>query len=406
MLKVLCCIITLGTALAHAQVRLTLRDAVAQALASHPDLAAGAERVRATEALRIQAGLRPNPRFIFQTENLRNWGAPAFRFGEHADTYAYGSQLFETGGKRARRVEAAGAGVRRAELERELMRRQIAAHVKQAYWRAASAQKVHDLLRENAANFRQVVEYHEARVREGAMAEADLIRVTLEAERLEIDVNTAGLEADRTRIDLFRQMGSSEFPNVELIEAFEPGRGAVTPDLARALEQRSEVRLASQEAEQARAVLRLEEARGKPDLDVSFGYKRAGGFNTLVTGATVHLPFTDRNQGNIAAASYEVRAAEARLAAEEALVRAEVQAAAREYEIRKRQVTESLPSLRTRAEQSSDIARAAYREGGADLLRLLDAERTRIEAQLLYFKTLAEYHQSRVALETSMGVEQ
>lgn len=405
MLKILCCLVIVGVSPANAQVHLTVRDAVAQALSSHPELAAGTERVRATEALRTQAALRPNPRLVFQTENLRNWGAPAFQFGENADTYAYASQLFETGGKRARRAEAAGAGVRRAELERELARRQIAARVKQAYWRAAAAQKVRDLLRENAANFLQVVEYHEARVREGAMAEADLIRVTLEAQRLAIDVNTAGLDADRARIDLFREMGSSEFPDADFIDAFEPAGSSVTPDIARALEQRSELRLARQETEQARAALRLEQARSKPDLDVSFGYKRASGFNTLVTGATIHLPLTDRNQGNIGAATHEVRAAEARLAAAEALVRAEVQAASREYEIRRRQALESLPALRTRAEQSSDIARAAYREGGADLLRLLDAERTRIDAQLLYFRTLAEYHQSRIALETAMGVE-
>ena len=142
MLKILYCIIAAGTALTHAQVHLSVREAVAQALASHPALAAGAERVRATEALRTQAGLRPNPRFVFQTGEPAQLGAPTFRFGENADTYAYGSQLFETGGKRERRVEAAGAGVRRAELERELASRQIAARVKQSYWRAAAAQKV------------------------------------------------------------------------------------------------------------------------------------------------------------------------------------------------------------------------------------------------------------------------
>jgi len=40
------------------------------------------------------------------------------------------------------------------------------------------------------------------------------------------------------------------------------------------------------------------------------------------------------------------------------------------------------------------------------LLRLLDAQRAQIEAQLLYVKTLTEYRQALVTLETAMGVSQ
>jgi outer membrane protein TolC len=57
-----------------------------------------------------------------------------------------------------------------------------------------------------------------------------------------------------------------------------------------------------------------------------------------------------------------------------------------------------------RADESARIALAAYREGGADLLRLLDAQRVRIELETLYYRTLSEYRQSIVALETAMGV--
>jgi outer membrane protein TolC len=60
--------------------------------------------------------------------------------------------------------------------------------------------------------------------------------------------------------------------------------------------------------------------------------------------------------------------------------------------------------LRDKAQESARISLAAYREGGADLLRLLDSERTRSEVQLLHFRTLGEYQQSRVALETAVGV--
>ena len=45
-----------------------------------------------------------------------------------------------------------------------------------------------------------------------------------------------------------------------------------------------------------------------------------------------------------------------------------------------------LPTLRSQALETSRIAQAVYREGASDLLRLLDAERTRLQAEALYIR--------------------
>ncbi|MFB3825744.1 MAG: TolC family protein [Bryobacteraceae bacterium] len=399
-------LVTLLAVAAHAgaQTSLSLRDAVERALQSHPALAASAARVSASSSLVNQAGLRPNPRLVLQTENWRTYGTPGFRANEDPDTYAYLTQPIETASKRLRRVEAARAEQRRAALERELLEKQISARVKQAYWNAAGAARVHELWVENAGTFRQIVEYHEHRVREGAMAEADLLKVRLEGERLAVAANTAALEAERARIDLLRQTGAVEFPELRLTEALEPGPEPPAASVERALEERTEVKLARQAVEQARARLRLEQAAAKPDLDLSFGYKRAGGFHTAYGGVQLPLPLFNRNQGSIGAVEAEGRAAESELAAAQALVRAEVRAARAEVEMRRTQVTRILKSALDRAEESARIAKAAYQEGGADLLRLLDAERVRIELEVLNARSLAEYRQSVVALETAMGV--
>ncbi|MBI4876240.1 MAG: TolC family protein, partial [Acidobacteria bacterium] len=200
-------------------------------------------------------------------------------------------------------------------------------------------------------------------------------------------------------------MGSGEFPRAELTDALEtPPAAAIDGAVAGALENRVEMRMARQAVERARAVAGLERASARPDVDGILGYKRTAGFNTLLAGVQIELPVARRNQGNIAAASAEVKVAEAELAATQATVRAEVNAARTEYEIRRRQVTESLGPLRQRAVESSRIAVAAYREGGTDLLRLLDAERLRVDAELLYYQTLTQYKQSEAALEAALGV--
>jgi outer membrane protein TolC len=118
------------------------------------------------------------------------------------------------------------------------------------------------------------------------------------------------------------------------------------------------------------------------------------------------LPFHNRNQGTVAAAGAEVRVAEAEVAAAEALVRAEVEAAGRDVSLRRAQLTGLLKNSLEHAAESSRIAQAAYREGGADLLRLLDAERVRIELEVLYYRSLAEYRQSVATLSAAMGAAQ
>jgi cobalt-zinc-cadmium efflux system outer membrane protein len=155
--------------------------------------------------------------------------------------------------------------------------------------------------------------------------------------------------------------------------------------------------------DQANARVRLEEANAKPNLDVLGGYKRTGGFDTALVGAQIDLPVRNRNQGNIAAASAEVRGARANLAAAEALVEAEIRAARADFETRKAQVREYLPRLLAQAQETARIARGAYRLGGAELLRLLDAERLRLEIELLHTRALADYSQSSARYRFALG---
>jgi outer membrane protein TolC len=58
-----------------------------------------------------------------------------------------------------------------------------------------------------------------------------------------------------------------------------------------------------------------------------------------------------------------------------------------EYQQKQQTVNTLIPSMRSRADQTRRIAEAVYREGASDLLRLLDAERVRLQAETLYIRT-------------------
>ena len=385
-----------------AQERLSRADAVTQALRNNPQLATAAARVGIAEGLRLQAGLGPNPRLFIQSENARLWGASSPSY-PGIDTYAFFAQTLETGGKRQRRVDFAAENVQGSELERQLQRQQIISRVSAAYWAAAGAARVLDLLQQEAASFDRVVQFHQDRVREGASPEVDLLRIEVERERLVTSAGTAAQDADRTRIAMFREMGNTEFPAVAFTDMLDQPHPVelLTPE--QALAQRPEMKLARESVEQSRANLRLQQANAKPDPDALLGYKRTFGFNTLYAAVQIPLPVRNRNQGQIEAAVAEIRAAESSVAETEAQIRSELEAARRDYESRQRLLNETLRPMRDRADEVYRIVDAAYRETGSDILRLLDAERTKIETQLLYARTLSEFQQSAVALETAQG---
>ncbi len=390
---------------AWAQQRLTLDEAVAKAVEQHPLLAEGQRRIEAAQGQQRQAGLRYNPKLILQSENARIPASTPFIYGRETDNFAYLQQTFETAGKRGRRVELASQGLRGAELELSVLRRQVQRSVVLAYWAAAGAQRMYELLEESRKNFQQIVEYHEIRVKEGAMAESDLLRVRLEAGRIALGANNAKLDASRARIELFRAMGQTQFPAVLFSDPLELKEDrAMLVDASAALERRPEVLLARARLEQARRALTLAQANARPNYEALFGYKRTAGFDTVIAGLQVDLPFANRNQGNIETAAAEIKAAESNVAATEAIVRAEVEAAQAEYQMRRQQVREFLGRIRAEAAETSKIAQAAYRLGGADLLRLLDAERLRIEIDQLNYRAMMEYRQSIAALEFALGV--
>ena len=385
---------------------LTLEEAVQRALQSHPDLSAAANRVESQEGLRIQAGKTHNPIFNFQWENLRAWQSPGFRATEDSDIFGFLQQQWETFGKRRRRVERASVRVKLAELEGDLAKRQVALRVKSAYWRALAAQERVSLLEESIATFQKIVDYHQARVREGAMAESDLIRVRLEGERMRLERNRASLDAARTRVSLQLAMGDDRFEPVTLSEALPDALRdppfPLDPELA--LTQRVEVRIRSAAIEESAATTNVEKANAKPDFTWVAGYKRSGPFDSLVIGAQVPVPLLNRNEGAIASAMAEERYASSLLRASQQAVRAEAEAAVESYRVYRRQLEQTLPLLREQATQTAAIAEAAYREGGSDLLRLLDAQRVRIEAQQLYVEARVNYELSIVDLEQALGI--
>jgi len=399
-------IVGCAAATSTAQQALTLREVVERALASRPSLKAEAERVTVAEGLREQAAARPNPEFQFQNENLR----PGQTYSRDVDTLAYLVQPLDVLGKRGRRIDAAQQTVTRTQAEYELAKLRLVRDVKLAYWRARGAQQSRDLLKSTVDNFRQIIDYNTARLQVGTIAEQDVLRVQLEGERLAITANLAALRASRAQADLAKEVGDPSVSASALSEALDASSVITTLDADDVLAQRPEMKIARASLEEARARARLQDALARPDLTLTYGYKRTQlpdttqAANTAIAAFAVKVPLFDRNAGNRAAATAETRRQEALLEEARLDVLADFGAASQEYVQRRTDVVGTLQPMREHAGNIASLAQSVYVQTGGDLLRLLDAQRSRLEAELAWVEGMVDYQQSIVNLEAAEGV--
>jgi cobalt-zinc-cadmium efflux system outer membrane protein len=174
--------------------------------------------------------------------------------------------------------------------------------------------------------------------------------------------------------------------------------------VASALTRRPDLLLARRSAERDEALTSVQRAHASADITPYIGYKRTAGFSTLIGGVSIPLKIRDRNDGAIAHAVAQASRQKQLVRAAEMRVRSEVESALAAQQSR-REIAQSLQTgLVADALQSHEIALAAYREGGVELLYVIDALRTLNEAKLLQLQAEFDYQLSRAETLIAAGV--
>jgi outer membrane protein, heavy metal efflux system len=399
-----------AVAFAQAPPSLTLDQALARALAQSPQRQGATAVVDGARTAARFAGVWQNPSVDLRAENwsFGSWPwnpSPDPSAPPPLDAFAVVSQVVELGGKRSARRAIGEAELRAAEATLGQIERGVLIDTTRLFLDAVRNRESLKALEQNRDELSGLQKAMGARVREGMAAASDLAKFQAETARLET-------QTLRTRIELNRSLGllgallRLEVPLSadQLVEPapMPPPAGEVSALVARGVERSPDVRAAAAKESRAAHALALEKARRVPDTIFSGGYKRTAGFDGGVVGVTLPLPLFDRNQRGVAVAAGEARAtasdrlgAEARAAAE---VRTSLEAA-RLLDARARRVDEELLQP---AEVVRVAARSAFREGAADILTLVDAERVyldaRREALLLRLDALAAAIEARVLL--------
>ncbi len=401
---------TSALTLAQPSTPLTLEQALARVTSQSPQRQAALAQVEGARAAARFAGAWPNPFVDVRAENWTfgswRWSPSTDRPGSPAlDAFVVLSQPIELGGKRSARRAIGEAELKSAEAALAQVERSLLLDTTRLFLDVVRGRETLKALEQNRDDLNGLQRAMGARVREGMAAASDLAKFQAETARLETQTLRARIDLGRSVSSLGAILGLDWRLTAD--QLVEPAgvtlpAGDIAAQIARAVERSPEVTAAAAREMRAAQALALERARRVPDTTISGGYKRTDGFDTGVLGVTLPLPLFDRNQRGVAAATGESRAAVQERRGVEARVAADVRStleAARLLDARARLVDEEL--LRP-AETVRVAARSAFREGAADILNLVDAERVYLEARrealLVRLDALAAAVEARIIL--------
>ena len=340
---------------------------------SNPRLIGPRAESAAAEALIGQARLRPNPDVSFEAENFAGSGMfSGLRATEY--TLSVGQRL-ELGSKRGARIEAAEAQADLANLRASLSQAELGYLVRERYITAVAAASRVDLARDIVARNEELARIANLLVEVGrepplralraqaALAEAQAELEAAQAASLAARTGLAALWSEQSAPPLV----PSEFPAIVPPGDVLAGSSPLQLEVARAT------------TSAAAAEIARERSLRVPDPTISAGVRRfeESNANAFIVGVSIPLPFSNRNQGNIAAAEANLRAATAREAValadyEQAVMRARSSYLAAEARVETLSTT-SLPQ----AEEALRLVQIGYSNGRFPLIEVLSAAEAR-----------------------------
>lgn len=356
---------------------LTLPEALARAESQAPALAAAKAAVDAARGRTEQAGYMPNPEARLEVENFS--GSGLYSGLDLAETTLAIGQTIEMGGKRETRIAAGNAEIVAAETRQTIARADLNLEVRRLFAIALASREQVALAQGALDRARDLAKVAQTLVDAGREPPLRALRARAAAAEAEAEFERVSAEDGSARAALAALLGDTVAPSA-VVGTFEAL--TETPKLVDPTDT-LDVRLALAEAESARAIVSRERAAAATDITAELGVKRFEDSRdtAVVFGLSMPIPIFDRNQGNIAAASADVSAANARRLQALAEAVRRMNEADSLLRAAKARVATLEASAVPAANEALQLARAGFEAGRFTLLDVLDAEAAFASAQ-------------------------
>jgi outer membrane protein, heavy metal efflux system len=377
----------------HAPV--SLDEAIARALEQNPTLAA-ARLGRAVALATIDvARERPNPDFTFETA----------RDTPH-ETFST-AWTIETGGKRARRVEVATAGLARTDAELARTTAAVVNDVRRAYAALVTSRRraaVIADLRDLAARARDAAR---DRFESGAAPRLEALQAEVALAQAENEVATARALAAAARVTLNVVLNHPPAaPLVPVDDVPTPPMPAAEDLLARVLGRSPELSVLDEQIAEAAARVALARALQRPDptADVGLTYDAPPEFQYgWKVGLTVALPVLTRHRAGVRLEEAAVAQLRAERAAAAARIRGAVLASAARAAAQRDAYTRYRDDILPKIDEVERMAEDSYRSGQTGLTALLQSVQSARDIRLRAVDAAADYQAAIADLEQAGG---
>jgi len=388
---------------------ITLDQAIQLAIANNPNLKASRTQVDQNQAQEITANLRPNPTLSGDSQFVPIFNPSQF----NSDTLDTLTQfdigvgyLFERGGKRKHRLQAArdATAVTRAQVADA--ERTLTFNVAQEFINALLAKSNLDFASMDLDGFQQTVNISQERYKAGDISEGDLLRIRLQLLTFQTDVAQARVAKAQALISLRQLLGYASVPRDYDVAGdlqYEPLKAGLDDLQAKALTERADLRAARQGITAAQSQIELARANAKQDLTASMNFSHVSGAGSASWFLSIPLPIFDRNQGEIKRTMFAAEQSNFTATSTEEGVMTDVRNAWEAATSNQEVVGLYTSGYLKQAQDSREITSYAYKGGAATLLDLLDAERSYRSVQLGYRQALANYMLSLEQLRQAVG---
>jgi cobalt-zinc-cadmium efflux system outer membrane protein len=371
---------------------LTLAQAVARALAQHPELAAAEAEVQAAEAEAGQSSAWDNPALFFRMEGAPREG-DAWRGSERVVGLA---QEFSPWGRRGAEANQGRALAEVAQAESQVFRQEMEARVNLVFAETYHAQETLKLRREMEKAALRLTELVESRVTAGDVPRARLHRARLAVGTAQSAVRESEAQAIAASSALGALLGVAGFPEWELVISgvqFPP----TGPSPAGTLRNEE----ATARVQSAAAGVTLASRLRWPALELEAGLRTSPEGESFDVGVRLGVPLWDRGALGVKAARARQAAASHRAES----VRRETQArldSARASQLAAIRVLGTYDqAVIPEAEAALAAAHASFEAGDVDLGEVLQVTREWIDArqgQLDWTRALARAEAELVRL--------
>ncbi|HVL67648.1 MAG TPA: TolC family protein [Vicinamibacterales bacterium] len=404
-------VISLATAPAFAQppaARLTVADAVAEALAKHPDVAAAERRHEAALQRPVQERSLPDPMVAAGYTSAGN-PLPGAGLGKEptAGIGVMVSQEFPYPGKRDARAAVAAREADAEFQEIEAARLSVAARVRQAYYALAYARVAAGVLERNRDLLATLLKVSEERYAVGQAAQQDVIKAQTQLSLLALQqtrIRHVALAREGELNALLRRTPGT--PVGELDElVLPPFTEALESLAAAAIEHAPMLKRDRLMIDRSKLAVDLARRDYQPDFALSGGYTFMGAMPAMYEvrfGMTLPLQRKRRaaavsEQLSLAAAAEQTYEG-ARLALQ-ARLQEDFEMAATAARLATLYRDTVLPQARLAFESSM----ASYQTGAVDFLSVLTNFSMVLEYEMTYFEEVAQLHQAISRLEEMTG---